>query len=197
MNRNRKTKRVSDTRYVTNKSICTYPYKVLRGNVSPSIQKRDNTKTKSKMNGVRRMRQRRATVSLAMIILILVMAIAAVLLSGCGNVIGTEAERVSYNVSQSAENFNVVRRLTVLNARTDKPMFELVGNFSIETDNVDNQLEVVCEVGKNQYKKHFVRLNEWTMYVVEDIGGAEVNKYRYEVNYLPEAIIPITFTSED
>ena len=142
------------------------------------------------------MRQRSIIVSLAMIILVLVITIAAVLLSGC-NAIGTEAERVSYNVSQSADNFNVTRRLTVLNARSDKPMFELVGNFSIETDNVDNQLEVVCEVGENQYKKHFVRLNEWTMYVVEDIGGAEVNKYRYEVNYLPEAIIPITFTSED
>lgn len=195
MNRNRKTKRVSDSRYETN--IRTYPYKVLRGNVSPSTQARHSTKTTNRKIGVNKMRRRSATVSLAMIILILVMTIAAVLLSGCGNVIGTEAERVSYNVSQSAENFNVVRRLTVLNARTDKPMFELVGNFSIETDNMDNQLEVVCEVGKNQYKKHFVRLNEWTMYVVEDIGGAEVNKYRYEVNYLPEAIIPITFTSED
>lgn len=197
MNRNRKTKRVSDTRYIHITNSRTHPYNVLLGNMSSGTQARHNTKTKSKKNGVRSMRQRRTTVSLAMIILILVMAIAAVLLSGCGNVIGTEAERVSYNVSQSAENFNVVRRLTVLNARTDKPMFELVGNFSIETDNVDNQLEVVCEVGKNKYKKHFVRLNEWTMYVVEDIGGAEVNKYRYEVNYLPEAIIPITFTSED
>lgn len=196
MNRNRKTKRVSDTRYVTNTSICTYPYKVLRGNVSSGTRTRQHNKTKSKKTGVNKMRQRSAIVSLAMIILVLVMTIAAVLLSGC-NAIGTEAERVSYNVSQSADNFNVTRRLTVLNARSDKPMFELVGNFSIETDNVDNQLEVVCEVGKNQYKKHFVRLNEWTMYVVEDIGGAEVNKYRYEVNYLPEAIIPITFTSED
>lgn len=197
MNRNRKTKRVSDARHIHITNSRTHPYNVLLGNMSPGAQARHNTKTKSKKNGVRSMRQRRTIVSLTMIILILVMTIAAVLLSGCGNVIGTEAERVSYNVSQSAENFNVVRRLTVLNARTDKPMFELVGNFSIETDNVDNQLEVVCEVGKNQYKKHFVRLNEWTMYVVEDIGGAEVNKYRYEVNYLPEAIIPITFTSED
>ena len=57
-----------------------------------------------------------------------------------------------------------------------------------EVDNNDNQLEVVCETGKNEYKKHFIALNEWTMYVVEDIGGASVNKYQYEVNYIPEAI---------
>lgn len=123
------------------------------------------------------------------IMLVLVMALS---FTGC-----TEAERVSYNVSQSADNFNVVRRLTVLNARTDKPMFELIGNFSINTDTEDGQLEVVCETGKNEYKKHFIRLNEWTMYVVEDIGGADVNKYRYEVNFLPEMILPVTLTMED
>ena len=122
--------------------------------------------------------------------LVLVILISCV---GCG----TQADRVSYNVSQDADNFNVVRRLTVLNARSDKPMFELIGTFSIEVDNEDNQLEVVCETGKNEYKKHFIALNQWTMYVVEDVGGANVNKYRYEVNFLPEMILPVTVTSKD
>ena len=127
--------------------------------------------------------------------LLKVLTIGAILTStlvGC-----TEAERVSYNVSQEADNFNVVRRLTVLNARTDKPMFELVGTFSIQVDSADNQLEVTCETGPNEYKKHFIALNEYTMYVVEDIGGANVNKYKYEVNFLPETIQPITITSKD
>lgn len=113
-------------------------------------------------------------------------------LNGC-----TEAEKVSYNVSQEADNFNVTRRLTVLNTRTHKPMFELVGAFSIEVDSSDNQLEVTCETGENEYKKHFVGLNDETVYVVEDIGGANVNKYRYEVNFLPEMIVPITVTQKD
>ena len=106
-----------------------------------------------------------------------------------------ESERVSHNVSQKADNFNVVRRLTVINSRTDKPEFELIGNFSINVDSDDNQLEVICETGKNEYKKHFIGLNEWTMYVVEDIGGADVNKY--EVNFLPETIQPISVTTKD
>lgn len=108
-----------------------------------------------------------------------------------------ESERVSHNVSQEADNFNVVRRLTVINSRTDKPEFELIGNFSINVDSDDNQLEVICETGKNEYKKHFIGLNEWTMYVVEDIGGADVNKYKYEVNFLPETIQPISVTTKD
>lgn len=123
---------------------------------------------------------------------IAVIVIAGILLAGC-----TEADKVSQNVSQEADNFNVIRRLTVLNARSDKPMFELIGAFSITVDSADNQLEVICETGKNEYKKHFIALNEWTMYVVEDVSGTEVDKYRYEVNLLPESIVPITITSND
>ncbi len=108
-----------------------------------------------------------------------------------------EADKVSYNVSQEADNFNVIRRLTVLNAGTDKPMFELVAAFSLTIDAVDNQLEIVCETGEGQYKKHFIGLNEWTLYVVEDVEGASVDKYHYEVNFLPEMIVPVTFTSKD
>jgi hypothetical protein len=108
-----------------------------------------------------------------------------------------EADRVSTNVSKEADNFNVIRRLTVLNARSDKPMFELVGAFSLKVDSGENQLEVTCETGNNEYKKHFIGLNEYTMYVVEDVSGASVDKYHYEVNFLPEMINPITFTSND
>ena len=35
------------------------------------------------------------------------------------------------------------------------------------------------------------------MYVVEDISGAEVDKYHYEVNFLPDMITPVTLTSDD
>lgn len=113
-------------------------------------------------------------------------------MTGC-----TESDKVSYNVSKEADNFNVIRRLTVINARSDKPVFELIGAFSIEVDNEDNQLEIICETGENEYKKHFVSLNEWTIYVVEDVGGADVDKYRYEVNFLPESILPVTVTNSD
>lgn len=34
------------------------------------------------------------------------------------------------------------------------------------------------------------------MYVVEDLEGAEVNQYKYEVNYMPESIVPFTVTNK-
>ena len=107
----------------------------------------------------------------------------------------TEANRVSQNISKEADNFNVTRRISVINMRSDKPIFELIGCFSISNTSSD-ELEVICEVAPNQYKKHYIYLNDWTMYVVEDISGADVSPYRYEINFLPEMIVPIKFTSD-
>lgn len=108
----------------------------------------------------------------------------------------TQAERTSYNISREADRFNVTRRLAVINARTDNPVFEIIGNFSI-SNNANNELEIVCEVENGKYKKHFVYLNEWTIYTVEDVSGAYVDNYHYEVNYLPEMIVPVTITMKD
>lgn len=107
-----------------------------------------------------------------------------------------EADRVSYNAGKEADNFNVTRRLAVINARSDEPVFELIGNFSLH-NNSDNELEVVCETDQGVYKKHFVYLNEWTIYVVEDVSGTYVDPYHYEVNFLPEMIVPVTVTMND
>ena len=119
------------------------------------------------------------------------------LLVVCSFVGCTQADRVSENLSQDADNFNITRRLAVINCRSDKPVFELIGNFSIETDTVDNQLEVVVEYEKGLYKKHFIYLNEWITYTVEDVSGAYVDNYHYEFNYLPEMISPITIVQKD
>lgn len=84
--------------------------------------------------------------------ILLVLVVLSFSLTGC-----RQADRASENVSQQADNFNVIRRLTVLNARTDKPMFELVAAFSLKVDHSDNQLEIICETGPGEYKKTFYR----------------------------------------
>lgn len=125
--------------------------------------------------------------------ILLVIGLAAMLLSGC-----RESKRATYNISKEADNFNVVRRLAVINTVNGEPVFEMIGRFSIEADEEDKQLEVIVETGKDNYKKHIIGLNDaTTMYVVEDITGAKVSKYKYEINYLPKAIQPFKFTSND
>lgn len=125
--------------------------------------------------------------------IIVIALLTVLLLTGC-----RESYRVSHNVSLEADNFNVLRRLAVINTVSGEPVFELIGRFSIEADTADNQLEVIVEIEEGKYKKHIVGLNQaTTMYVVEDINGADVNKYKYEINYLPKAIQPFDVVTVD
>lgn len=113
----------------------------------------------------------------------------ASLLAGC-----TEAAKVSQNISNEADNFNVCRRITMINLRTDSVLYEFEGFCSITTDNEDQQLEITSEVGDGVYKKDFIRLSNETTYVVQDISGADVDKYHYEWSVLPTGI---KFTTDE
>lgn len=135
-------------------------------------------------------------------------AVMALSLGGC-----RQASRVNYNLSKSADNFNVTRRLSVINTRTDEPLFEMVGNFAISNDD-ENELVVTVETcgeaALNQRWKALVERGaaaelslvsdckkETNVWSLVRRSGAYVDKYHYEVNFLPEMIIPITFTSDD
>ena len=68
----------------------------------------------------------------------MVLIVVCVAISGC-----YQSDRVSHNISKQANNFNVTRRIAVINARTDKPVFELIGNFSLENTST-RELAVIC-----------------------------------------------------
>ena len=72
----------------------------------------------------------------------------------------------------------------------------MIGYFSV-SNNDDNELVITLETGQNEYKVDYVYLNDWTIYTIEDISGAHVDPYHYEINFLTEMIKPITFTSHD
>ena len=129
----------------------------------------------------------------------ILIAIVIIMLFGCFTLTGCrEANRVNYNVSKDADNFNVVRRLAVINTVNGKPVFEMIGRFAINADTEDNQLEVIVETSQGKYKKHIVGLNQaTTMYVVEDLSGADVSKWKYEINYLPKMIQPFDIVQKE
>ena len=123
--------------------------------------------------------------------ILLILVSAALICGGC-----TEADKVVKNMEREAENFNILRRFAVINTRTDKVEFELIGAFSRE-DVKSDQVTLVVEMEDGSYKRHIIGLNEDTMYIIEDLGGAKVNKYKYEVNYIPQSIVPWTVTTKD
>lgn len=127
------------------------------------------------------------------IFLLLISACIICLLSACE----TEATRVNYNITEEAENFNVYRRVTVINCIKGDTLFEIEGRMNINADRSDNQLEIIVELEDGKYKKHFIGLSDNVTYTVEDITGSEVSKYHYEINYNPNMWIPFEFDYKD
>lgn len=102
----------------------------------------------------------------------------------------SEADKVSYNLSKEADNFNDVRQITVMNCLKGEVLFQMTGKMSIYADTEDNQLEVTVEDENGEYKKHFIGLSDNVTYVIEDITAGDVNKYKYTLNFNPNMIIP-------
>ncbi|UAJ17102.1 hypothetical protein UFVDC4_00175 [Staphylococcus phage vB_SauM-UFV_DC4] len=107
------------------------------------------------------------------------------LLTGC-----SQADKVSQNMSEESDNFNVVRKVTVINAIKNDIIFQMSGRMSIKADKEDNQLEIVVENEDGKYQKHIIGLSDNVSYTVEDVTTKNVSKYQYEINYNPKMWIP-------
>ena len=108
-----------------------------------------------------------------------------------------ESDKVSKNLSKEADQFNVMRQITAINAITGDVMFQMTGRLSIEEKHEGKMLEVVVEYEKGLYAKHFLFLGDNGMASVEQLGYAEVNQYRYTLNYNPKLWIPVDFDNID
>lgn len=109
----------------------------------------------------------------------------------------TEAQKVSYNISREADNFNTIRQITVINCIQGDVLFQMTGKMSITADTNDNQLEVIVEDDNGHYKKHFIGLSDNVTYVVEDITDGDVSKYHYTLNFNPKMWIPVDVKTID
>ncbi len=125
-------------------------------------------------------------------ILALIVLIIGIMVTGC-----SQADKVSYNLSKEADNFNVVRQLTVINCIEGDVLFQMTGKMSITADTSDNQLEVIVENEDGNYKKHFIGLSDNVTYVVEDMDITNVSKYKYTLNYNPKMWIPVNVKNID
>ena len=112
------------------------------------------------------------------IITLLIIALSMIILfAGC-----TAADNVNHNLSQAADNFQCLRKITVYNARTDLIVMEMEGYMSL-SNNSTNELVVTCMTGANEYKKNYIYLNEYVIYVVEDITGTSTDPFHYKVHF--------------
>lgn len=113
---------------------------------------------------------------------VLVVALATVLLTAC-----SEADKVSSNMSQDADNFKIDRQITVINTRTDKVILQATGKMSVERDG--KKTIIVIKTGKKQFKKHLIYENSWTASSIEQIESSPSNPYAYNFVVNPKSIM--------
>jgi hypothetical protein len=104
--------------------------------------------------------------------------------AGCGS----DAQTVSENISKEADQFNVQRKIVVLNTRTDKFMFYAEGKCSVERDN--GWLLAICRHAENDYKKHLIGPATDAFPLVQQIDGVDVSRYHTVIVMRPEGLIP-------
>ena len=117
------------------------------------------------------------------VILIMMLVVMVVVLASC-----TESDRVRHNLKREADDFNVRRRITVLNTRTDKPMMQITGLLSINLDS-DGDLNITIEKSPGEYVLNYAHLSQDTTYIVEQIETKEVSKYQYEIIFYPKSLV--------
>lgn len=103
-------------------------------------------------------------------------------LSGCSSC--SAAATKSREISREANDFDRMRRLTVINTRTDTIILQLTGTFA--TFHEYSDLDVIVEIGDDQYAKYYFDLNDWTTYVVEDLVAEHLPEYYYEIQFMPK-----------
>lgn len=115
---------------------------------------------------------------------LLALTVLALALTGCSD----DADVASRNVSKAADNFEVMRRVVMFNGITDEYLLVLEGACSIEDQG--HQLEVICKVEDDSYKKHFLGLSDNVSYFVEQGEPVDVSEHHYRVTFKPQSIVP-------
>ena len=97
----------------------------------------------------------------------------------------SEADKVNVNISKQASYFECERRITVYNARTDTVILVAEGYMDI-SNNASSELVITVKTGPDTYKKNYVYLNDYTLYVLEDITGTHTDPYHYVMYFHTE-----------
>lgn len=105
-------------------------------------------------------------------------------LTGC-----SEADTVSQNLSKSADNFKVNRKVYFINGITDKYLLTVEGKCSLDASSA-KKVAVICKIGEDKYIKHYMGLSDNVTYVVEQTTAKYEDPFHYKIVFRPESIVP-------
>ena len=112
------------------------------------------------------------------ILMILILLVGTFSLTGCLS--DDESYNVQHNIKVEADNFNTYRKVTVINLRSDKILLEIEGFISIK-DSTADELAIIIQTGKDQYKMHYVYTGSEIVYLVEQLENTHTDPYHWNI----------------
>jgi len=102
----------------------------------------------------------------------------------------SQADSVSYDLSQQADSFKVNRQIVVLNDITGEYTAEVNGLCALGNDDGPNETSVICKIGPDKYVKELFRTGDNTTVSSLQVEPLDANPYSYRIILKPEQIIP-------
>jgi len=100
----------------------------------------------------------------------------------------SDADVASANLSEAAEQFEILRRVTFVNGITDNYILTIEGYCSV--DFFADKFVVTVKTGPGEFKKHYLGRADNVFPVVEQMDSANVSTAHYRVIYKPTTIFP-------
>jgi hypothetical protein len=110
---------------------------------------------------------------------------AAVALTACEK----PADVASRNLSTAADNYQVKRRVIVVNGITDNILFEVIGFCALGNNDPVHMMSMTCKDATG-IKKHFFRITDNSPVLVSDVDGTDVSTFHTVINVRPQTLIP-------
>ena len=105
-----------------------------------------------------------------------------------------KSDVVNYNLNRQANAFEIYRKFSLVNLRSDKVLMEIIGFLSISNsteDNAESELQITIKIGPDSYKRHYCYIGAQTCYLVEQIENSHTDPYHWEIRLfwsVPEII---------
>lgn len=101
-----------------------------------------------------------------------------------------EADVVRENLSKSADNFEVTRRIVFFATGDTGTEYLMTVEGVCAIFDQGGQLEVICKEGPNTYKKHMLGLNAHVSYFIEQGVPVTASAYHTRITFMPQSIVP-------
>ena len=112
------------------------------------------------------------------------MMVALPILAACSD----DATVASYNLTKSANNFEIMRRIVLHNTILGKNIMVTEGKCSVSAGSL--RTAVICKVGPERYIRNFYGKSDNTLYFVEQMEPVAASAYHYRRTFKPQGILP-------